>query len=99
MKRLSIRLILLTFVLMLAGSGLTKKVVAAKHVDRLYYWYEQPGDWFYDQSTITDEENTQWTMYGVLVDQNPGGMLVAKGYNLYSIPHQGPASVSLYAHF
>jgi hypothetical protein len=100
MKRLSIRLILLSFVLILAGSGFTKKATAAKHADRLYYWYEQPGDWYYEQNTIEGDENTQWDMYGVLIDQNAGGgTLVATGYNLNTYPHVGPPSIRLYAHF
>jgi len=104
MKHLSFRLFLVAFVVILTGSGFAKKSTPphkstlSKKALSYYYWYEQPGDWYYDQQTIQDEENEQWFMYGVLVDENPGGMLIATGYRFNTIPHQGGPDIFLYAH-
>jgi len=103
MKLLSIRMFFLAFLLILTGSGFTKKAKAPKVVKPAtvyYYFFEQPGDWLYDFNTTAAETNQQWAMYGAWVDEEAGGgTLVARGYTFSTIPHQGPPSVSLYAHF
>jgi hypothetical protein len=104
MKRLSISLISLAFLLALAGMGFTAKPTGAtpkpdKARDILYYWYNT-SDTYVDYATVANEEYSLELQYGVLVDENSiGGTLLEKGYVNPGKPHMSFAGSILYGHF
>ena len=104
MKRLSISLLALSFLLVLLTMGFTKKPTHAarpsqKIRDVGYYFYNN-SDNFVDWATADDEAYELEEVYNVLVDQNSiGGTLLEEGYVNPGKPHMGFPDVFLYGHF
>ena len=63
-----------------------------------YYWYTYPGDAFIEQQTLAVEELEYLIYFGWLVNTNPGGTLISRGYQYNNYPHQAPPLVYLYRH-
>jgi hypothetical protein len=102
MQRLSVRLLLLTAVLVFSGAAFSKTSDAAPVATRqvYYYWYSWPDDTYNDEETAAYETNEMWIYYDAWVDQDPsGGTLIERGYVNNAYPHNEFASVFLYAHF
>jgi hypothetical protein len=104
MKRLSIRLLTLGFLLALTGTGFTAKPGAAARPahntrDIYYYWYDD-NDNYVDYNSVYNEEYNLEIEYQVLVDQNPtGGTLLEEGYVDAGKPHMDLPGGMLYGHF
>lgn len=102
MKRLSIRLFLITSVLVVLGSGFSRKPAAKQsQAAPLYFFYWYEDDSFLEWSTTVDEENYLWSCLGAPVDesQNGGATRIAQGFTNTIEPHNFPPTVILWAHF
>jgi hypothetical protein len=114
MKRLSYYAPALALAAVLALSGaafalspaaknttITAATSARDHYQMMYYWYDDPGDYYDQYATITDEENELYILYGgYVIDTNPiGGTVVAEGYLNNNYPHTQYPSAYLYIHY
>lgn len=63
-----------------------------------YYWYTYPDDAFVDHQTVAVEELEYLIYFGWLVDTNPGGTEISRGYTVNTYPHTVPPSVFLFRH-
>ena len=66
--------------------------------DENYYWYLDSGTVYNGWCSVSQEINNLEETYGVLVDTNPDGTLIASGYFVKGYPHNVYASVFLYSH-
>lgn len=104
MKRLSIRLFLITSVLVILGSGFSRKPAAksqSKTSEPMYFFYWYDGDEFYQWATTSDAEWNLWSCLGAPVDEdsNGGATRIALGFYNTTEPHNLPPPVTLWAHF
>jgi len=107
MKRLSyyVPALALAAVFLLSGAAPAPKAAPTSstkaNFQMMYYWYDDPGDYYDQYATVADEENELWILYGgYVINTSPiGGTVVAEGYLNNNYPHtQGP-SVWLYIHY
>ena len=76
----------------------TKERNISKKDNTNYYWYLDGGTVYDDFCTTAQEVTRLEEEYGVLVDTNPDGTLIASGYFIKGYPHVVYASVLLYSH-
>ena len=71
---------------------------SSRQKDTNYYWYLDGGTVYNGWTSVSDEINNLEETYGVLVDTDPDGTLIASGYFVKGYPHYVYASVLLYSH-
>jgi hypothetical protein len=99
MKLLSIlKVAFATMLLFTLTSAKTAKERPSSNNNEYYYWYLDGGTVYDDWTSVSSEITRLETEYGVLVDTNPNGTLIASGYFVKGYPHLVYASVLLYSH-